>query len=254
MRNGLKITTYALALIFLMILSVYFLVSINQKLNTATTANTVSFSGEGKVLAKPDIAVISLSIVTQALTSKEAQDNNSAKSKAVVNFLKKQDVAEKDIKTTGYNIYPQYTYPRPQSGASYLMPIDGGPKISGYQVVESLEVKMRDLTKVSQILDGVVAAGANQVGQLTYQIDNPEKIKDEARAKAIADAKSKAKSLESQIGIKLGKIVNFSEGFNGYPIPIMLESRVVGKDLGGPSVPSGENEIMVSVTLTYQIK
>jgi uncharacterized protein YggE len=255
------------------VLVVFVLVSINQKVNTATTTNVVSFSGEGKVSAKPDIAVIDLAIVTQATTSKAAQDANSKKSQTVVDFLKKNGVADKDIKTTGYNIYPQYVYPRPVpyilngvsggsagAGTSVIMPepvppvIDNNPRISGYQVVESLEIKVRDLNKVSQVLDGVVAAGANQVGQLTYSIDNPEKLKDDARAKAIADAKAKANTLESQIGIRLGKIINFSEGFNGYPGPIMYDVKAQGGLGGGPSVPSGENEITVDITLTYQIK
>ena len=237
------------------LLAVFVLVSINQKLNTATTTNTVSFSGEGRVAAKPDVAVIELAIVTQATTSKEAQDANSKKSQAVVNFLKKGGVADKDIKTLNYNIYPQYIYPRPLNGELYPVPINGGgPKISGYQVNESLEVKIRNLDKVSEILDGVVAAGANQVGQLTFKIDDPEKLKSEARAKAIADAKKKANELKGEVGIRLGKIVNFSEGFSGYPGPIMYEAQALSKDGGGPSVPSGENEITVNVTLTYQIK
>lgn len=243
--------------IFLIILSIFLLVGINQKLNTATTTNTVSFDGEGKVLAKPDIAVINLSIVTQAASSKDAQGANSRKSKTVVDFLKKNGVVEKDIKTTGYNIYPQYVYPRPVPlGATYPIPADGsGPKISGYQVVESLEVKVRDLEKASDILDGVVAAGANQVGSLKFEIDNPEKLKAQARQMAINDAKKKADELKSQLGIRLGRIINFTEGFSGYPQPLILEAQSAkGGAGGGPEVPSGENEITVDVTITYQIK
>ena len=96
----------------LVILSVFLIAKTNQVINTATTANTISFNGEGKVLAKPDVAVVSLSIVTEAVTSKAAQDDNSAKSKAVTDFLKVQGIENKDVKTTGYNIYPQYSYPR----------------------------------------------------------------------------------------------------------------------------------------------
>ncbi len=222
-------------------------VSINQKLNTAMTANTVSFSGEGKVLAKPDVAVIDFSIVTEAATSKTAQDANSEKSNKVTDFLKKQKIEDKDIKTISYNIYPQYEYPR----------YGGVPRIKGYQVSQTIEVKIRDLENVSSVLDGVVTAGANQVGNLNFKIDDPERLRAEARAKAIADAKKKAGELKDQVGIKLGKIVNFSEGVVGYPVP-MYESEMLGKGGGigggGPSVPSGENEITVDVMITYQIK
>lgn len=231
----------------MVILVLFLLASTNKVVNTATTTNTVSFSGEGKVVAKPDIAKINLSIVTDALTSKSAQDDNSKKSKAVTDYLKKQDIGDKDIKTTGYNIYPQYKYPQ----------YGGQPIITGYQVNQSMEVKIRNLDKVSDILDGIVAAGTNQVNSLSFEIDDPESLKADARKKAIEDAKSKAKELEDELGIDLGKIVNFSENTSGYPIPIYMKAEIDGQDRiggNGPSVPTGENEIVVNVSLTYQIK
>jgi len=232
---------------FLVILCGFFAVSINQKLNTATTTNTVSFSGEGKIVAKPDVAVVNLTILTEADTSKAAQDDNSKKSKAVVDFLKKQGIEEKDIRTSGYNIYPQYKYPR-----------DGKPVINGYQVNQTLEVKIRDLDKVSVILDGVVTAGVNQVNGLSFEIDDPDKLKAQARDEAIKDAKAKANELESQLGVRLGRIVNFTEGSYGVPTPMYYEISAkamgMGGGGGGPDVPSGENEIKVTVTITYQIK
>ena len=231
----------------LLMLSLFLLVKTNQTLNTANTANTVSFNGEGKVLAKPDIAVISASIVTEATTSKAAQDDNSKKSTQVTDFLKKQNIDEKDIKTTNYNIYPQYNYR-----------VYTKPQITGYQVSQSLEIKVRNLDDISTILDGLVAAGSNQVNNLGLQVDDPEKLKEEARAKAIEDAKSKADVLKKQVGIKLGKIVGFSENTGGYP---MYELKGMGIGGGGdassvpaPSIPTGENEIIVNITITYQIK
>lgn len=227
------------------ILAIFLLASTNQVVNTAATTNTVSFSGEGKVTAKPDIAKVQLSVVTEALTSKAAQDANSKKSTAITDYLKKQNIEDKDIKTTGYNISPQYKYP----------PYGGQPTITGYQVNESLEVKIRNLDNVSNVLDGVVTAGANQVNQLSFEIDNPDALKAEARAQAIADAKKKANELQSQVGISLGKIVNFSENTGGYPVPMMYDAKAVGLGGGsGPSVPVGENEITVDVSITYQIK
>ena len=233
--------------VVMVILAVFLLASTNKVLNTATTTNTVSFGGEGKVVAKPDMARVQLSIVTDALTSKAAQDENSKKSKAVTDYLKKQDIDDKDIKTTGYNIYPQYKYPQ----------YGGQPTITGYQVNQSMEVKIHDLDKVSDILDGVVSAGANQINQLSFEIDDPEALKAEARKKAIEDAKEKADELEDELGIDLGKIVSFSENTGGYPIPIYMKAEVDGQGGmggGGPSVPTGENEVIVNVNITYQIR
>ena len=245
MNNYYKYLTWSGTAV-LVVLTVFILVSINKVWNTAATTNTVSFSGEGRVVSKPDIAKVNLSIVTNALTSKIAQDENSNKSKAVTDYLKKQNIDDKDIKTTGYNIYPQYKYPQ----------YGGQPTITGYQVNQTMEVKVRDLDKVSNILDGVVSAGANVVNQLSFEIDSPEALKAEARTKAIADAKKKANELKSQVGISLGKIVNFSENTGGYPIPVYFDAQVkgMGGGDGGPSVPTGENEITVNVIITYQIK
>lgn len=246
MNNNYKYLVWSGTAVLVM-LFFFLMVSAKHISNTATTTNTVSFSGEGKVVAKPDIAKVNLSIVTDALTSKAAQDENSKKSNAVTDYLKSQNIEEKDIKTTGYNIYPQYKYPQ----------FGGQPTITGYQVSQSVEVKIRDLDKVSDVLDGVVTAGANQVNQLSFEIDDPEALMAEARKNAIENAKKKASELESQVGIRLGKIVNFSENTGGYPIPIYMKAEIDGRGGmggGGPSVPTGENEIVVNVSLTYQIK
>ena len=229
----------------LIMVTVFLLVLTNQVSNTATTTNTVAFSGEGKVTAKPNIAVIDLAIVTESVSSKDAQNENSKKSKTVVEFLKKQNVQEKDIKTTSYNVSPQYKYLQYDK-----------PEIRGYQVSEKIEFKIRELEKVSQILDGVVASGANEISGFQFTIDEPDKLKSEAREKAITDAKEKAKNLKSQLGIKLGKIVNFYESSAGVPPIFYAADKAAGgfDSNRGPEIPQGENEIVVNVTITYQIK
>ena len=243
----------------LVMLSVFLIAITKQVKNTSATTNTISFSGEGKVFAVPDIAAISFSILTEAETSKEAQDSNSAKSKQVVDFIKSQNIEDKDIKTTGYNVYPQYSYPQPCAvGMSYPerpFPCpDNEQKVTGYQVNQSFEVKIRDLEKVSAVLDGLVSAGANQVNNLGFKVDKEEELKEQARELAIEDAKEKASTLKKQLGIRLGKIVNYNEG-GYYPIYFSETKAMDGRSGDdGPSVPTGENEIVVNVTITYQIK
>jgi len=253
----------------LTVLSLFLLVAMNQISDTAVTTNTISFSGEGKVFSVPDIAAISFSIVTEASTSKVAQDQNSEKSKDVVDFLKNQNLDDKDIKTTSYNVYPQYSYPRPllrQGSEGQAVPLGAesitypeyypsNPKITGYQVNQSFEVKVRDLEKISAILDGLVTAGANQVNNLGFKVDNEDELKEQARELAIKNAKEKADKLREQLGIRLGKIVNYNE--DGY-YPVYFKAETLdnrgGVGGGGPEVPVGENEIVVNVTITYQIK
>ena len=123
---------------------------------------------------------------------------------------------------------------------------------------QTITVKVRDLTKTDDVLTAVVAAGANQVNSFEYTIENPEQLQEQARQSAITDAKQRASVLEGQLGISLGRIVNFSENNNGYtPRPVMMDStKAMG--MGGsavtPSLPTGENEIAVDVSITYQIK
>lgn len=246
----------------LVMLTVFLIAATKQIKNTATTTNTISFTGEGKIFAVPDIAAVSFSIVTEAKTSKAAQDQNSEKSKKVTDFVKSQGIEDKDIKTTEYNVYPQYSYPRSVpmplgvEGKSYPEYYENNPKITGYQVNQSFEVKIRDLDKVSAVLDGLVTAGANQVNQLGFKIDDEEKLKEQAREMAIKDAKEKAAKLKKQLGIRLGKIVNYQEGGYYPPLYFATEAKLDGRggDTEGPSVPPGENEIVVSITITYQIK
>lgn len=245
----------------LIMLTIFLVAATKQIKNTATTTNTISFTGEGKVFAVPDIAAISFSILTEAKTSKAAQDTNSEKSKQVVDFLKSREIDDKDIKTTGYNIYPQYNYPKPCAlGLSYperdFPCIDNEQRISSYQVNQSFEVKIRDLEKVSTILDGLVSAGANQINNLGFKVDKEEELKEQARELAIKDAKEKASKLKKQLGVRLGKIVNYNEGGYYPPIYYSTEAKLDGRggDISGPSVPAGENEIVMNITITYQIR
>ena|SRR3989344_6697825 len=247
------------------VVAVFFIVSIRQKLGTAPTTNQVSFTGEGKVNKQPDIAIADFSVITTSITSKAAQDANTASSKKVYEFLKKQGVEEKDIKNTYYNVQPQYAdssiIPMPlgaetQIQMAYPIRDTSQPKITGYQVTQSYQVKIRDLEKVSAIVDGLVTAGANQVGNVYFDFENRDAELAKAREEAIADAKKKAEALEDQIGIRLGKIVNYYEG--GYPSIYYAKGMEMGmgggSDTGGPILPPGENEITVNVTITYQIK
>lgn len=225
-------------------LSLFLLASTQKIQDTAAITNTISFSGEGKVTAKPDVAVVGVVIFTEAPTAKEAEQLNTPKSKAVIDFLKKQGIDEKDIETTEYQVTPQYSYPEREL-----------PRVKGYQAYQSLEVKIRDINKAGLIVDGAISAGANKVNNTRLVIDQPEKLQDEARAKAIADAKQKAHDLEKQLGIRLGKIVNFYENRN-YPVPL-YDLKAESRGMGGevlPELPAGKNEITTNVTITYQIK
>lgn len=229
--------------ISLALLSVFLAFAIkNQLQNPPPVTNTLVVSGEGKAFATPDIAVISATILTQSKDSKAAQDLNSQRSVKVSEFLKAQGIADVDVKTTGYNIYPQYSYP--SGGEQY---------ISGYQVSQAYDIKVRDIGKVNTILTGLVSAGANQVNNLGLQVEDPDKAQSEARQKAIDNAKKKAEEIQKQSGIKLGRLVNLSENMS-YPGAYYDRAMSGGLGGGGPVIQPGQNETSVTVNLTYQIR
>ncbi|MDD2753416.1 MAG: SIMPL domain-containing protein [Candidatus Portnoybacteria bacterium] len=205
--------------------------------------NTISVSGEGKVVAKPDISQVSLSVISDAATVAAAQKDNTDKMNKITQAMKDLGVKEEDLKTTSYSVMPRYQY------------ISGRSDIIGYEVVQNLDVKIRDLTKVGDVLSKAATAGANQVGSLTFTFDNPEAQQNEARAKAIEQAKQKAGDLAKSLGVSLGKITSFNESSAGQPIP-MYASDARGQGGGGgvvPQIQAGQNEIIIDVNLTYEI-
>ncbi|MFA6428728.1 MAG: SIMPL domain-containing protein [Candidatus Buchananbacteria bacterium] len=211
---------------------------------------TVSVNGRGRVLIKPDLAVINLGVDTfKVSTAKEALAQNSVKMNKISAKLKELGIAEMDIKTTNYNLSPVYEV------------FDGRSRPTGYTVNQQLTIKVRDLTKVGVIIEAVTNEGANQIGEVSFTVDNLEAVKDEARLLAIADAKAKAGKLAQTAGVRLGKTVGFWENYVSGS-----EADVYGKGgIGGgmavnqasislPPVSGGQLEVIVEMSLTYKIK
>lgn len=253
-------------LIFSAIISVYFLAKIATEIKQyallgsgVAATNVISFSGSGEVFAIPDIANISFTVRHDAKTVKSATDMVSVDKKKALDFLKKSGVEEKDIKTISYNSYPKYEYQNGPEIAclSINCPRPGKQVLVGYEVSESVSVKIRDTEKAGVVIDGISALGISELSGPDFAIDNEDKLKEEARAKAISDAKAKAEILAKDLGVKLVRIVNFSESGN---YPMMYKSMEVSIDsMGGGSAPStelskGEQKITSNVTITYEIR
>ncbi|NUM25426.1 MAG: SIMPL domain-containing protein [Candidatus Buchananbacteria bacterium] len=207
---------------------------------------TITIDGEGKVTAIPDIAQVSLGIQTDNAKVEIAQKENSEKMNNLIKEVKALGVEDKDIKTVGYNIYPRYDY------------TDGRSILRGYQVSQSVVVKIRDLEKIGDMLDMAGRVGANQVSGVNFDIDEPEVLRQEAREKALANAKEKAESLAKVAGVKLGKLVSFNESANGYPVyarsyAMLDEAAGLAKEAAAPAIEAGSQEIIVNVTVTYEV-
>jgi len=215
----------------------------------------VTFTAEGRAFAKPDIAQVVLGVETpKKATAAEALKDNSTKINQVIAKIKAQGVADKDIKTTSFNLRPDYDY-NSENGSS---------RISGYIVNQSVTVKIRNLDKIGTIIEQATSVGANQAGGINFTIDDQENIKAVARAEAVAKAKVKAREMSKLTGIRLGKLVNvYEDSYAPGPVyanDYAMKSESVlgmGGSVSSPIVPDtqlGENEVKVNITLVYRVK
>ena len=219
--------------------------------------DTITVSGTGQATLAPDIANISFSVQNTAATVAEAQTASTKQANAALDYVKGQGIAEKDVKTTSYNISPQYSYPNPCQ-TSYPCPAyTGTPKITGYEVSETVSVKVRKLESVGTLLEGLGKLGVQNVNGPNFALEDINTGPDAARADAIANARSQAQLLAGQLGVRLGKIVNFSESNGGYNYPMMNQSAgMYAKDAAAPApqIAAGENSYSASVSITYEIR
>lgn len=241
--------TLLLAL-FLCALIVYFVVSIqgkileNHYIGLAPGEGRITVQGLGKVLAKPDVAETTVGVLTRGVSVVEAQQENTKTLNAIIDFLKKSGVEDKDVKTVNYSIQPRYDY------SSF-----GKGKVLDYEVQNTLQVKIRDLQNAGRILQGVSEIGANEVGALQFVIDDPDKQQADARQKALEDAKKKAEAMANQLGAGLGRIVSFSESPSYFPpIYAAVGRGGVAESVPAPQLQPGENEIQITVNMTYEIR
>lgn len=219
-------------------------------------SNTISVDGTGRATAVPDIATIIFSVTESASTVGVAQTAATGKTNKALAFLKEEGIADKDVKTLSYNVSPKYNYPPPcYSG---ICPNSSRtPTIIGYDVSETIQVKVRDTAKAGVVLEGIGEFGVQNISGPNFTVDDPESVKAEARGEAIADARAKAQTLAKQLGATLGKVVSFSEAGN-YPYPMYDKAYGMGvagsSGTAAPELPTGENEYTANVSITYEIR
>lgn len=223
-----------------------------------SASNTITVSGEGEVSAVPDTATFSVTIQERAQTVAAAQEVATKRSNDVVDFLKEEDIDDKDIQTADYSIYPEYEYRETSSEGMYR---PGKQVLVGYNVSQTITVKVRDTEKAGDILSGVGELGVSQVSGLSFTIDDEDQLKNDARDEAIAQAKEKAEALADSLGVDVVRVVGFSED-GSYPQPYAYGRGGVAMDMAvaqeakssAPALPTGENKIYSNVTITYEIR
>lgn len=206
----------------------------------------ITVSGTGEVKTRPDMAIISSGVTSEAPTAQDALSKNNAAMTAVINALKSAGIAEDDIQTSNFSVSPVYPPYQPNQTTA--------PRISGYQVSNQVTVRVKDLAKLGSILDTLVRVGSNQIGGISFDVNEPKPFLNDARKKAVADAHAKAELFATAAGVSLGRVIQISES-GGVVMPPRPMMRAVAMDKA-ESVPiaAGQQTLSTDVSITYEIQ
>ena len=245
-KNNLKsiIGFIALALAALFLIKLFDL-SYPLSITTTTRSSELSVVGEGKVEAIPNVAYVDAGVtVSNGASVNEVQGSLNKTNNAILQAVQKLGVKKQDISTSNYSVNPTYSYD------------NNVDKISGYSGNITITIKVRDTQLVSKILTAVTNVGANQIQGVRFEIDNPSKLREDARNKAIKDAKEQAKRLAKTLDIKLGRVVNIIESPTG-GVPVFLQREFAADSMGiggAPQVEPGTQTVTSTVTLFFEKK
>ncbi|MEM9495695.1 MAG: SIMPL domain-containing protein [Pseudomonadota bacterium] len=205
---------------------------------------TITVTGQGEVVAAPDMAVLNVGVQTEANTAQEALRQNSANMAATIKKLKDLGVADRDIQTSGLSINPRYDYNRNQSP----------PRVTGYIASNNVAVKLRDLDDAGDVIDNAVQSGANSIGGISFTFSEPKPLYEAARKDAVARAKAKAELLTDAAGVRLGKVLTITDGVIAAPTPQLRMARMsMAADESAP-IQVGESTVSANVTIVYEIQ
>lgn len=228
-----------------------------QARNIAHMPVSITVDGKGEIFAKPDVATFNFSVNSKEVDAATAQASAATRVNAIVDYLKSKGIDEKDIKTTGYYLNPRYEYPQVRC-TEWNCPPAGEPTLVGYEVSQSIDVKVRKTEDAGMLIAGAGELGATNVGGLSFTIDDEDTLKGDARTAAIADAKAKADVLAEQLGVRIVRMNGYWEDQSGGPVygygGDMAMNASFTKEQSVPQVPTGENTITSMVHITYEVR
>ena len=209
----------------------------------STDGTLLSVSARAEASRVPDVASLSTGVVTQAADANAALKANSAEMAKVVAAIRAAGIAERDVQTSGISIQPQYRYAEDQP-----------PVITGYQASNTVNVKVRDIARLGDVLDALVASGANQVNGPSFEIDKPEAVYDEARQSALKLAQARAGMYAESLGLRVRRIVSISEG-GGFqpPVPMMVKAQAMDARMESAPVAPGETTLSANLDVVFEL-
>lgn len=233
----------------LIVLNILFLVLAFAKITLAEENDItpqLQVSGKGEIMVEPDTAFVSISVETKALTAAEAARQNAEKTQIVLQAIKSIIGKDDKVSTAGYNLNPYYEYNNATKKS----------ELKGYTVTNNLNVETKKLKKLGEIIDKSIAAGANNVGSVSFSASEKDSVRKETLAKAVKDARSTAEVVAGAAGVKLVRILSISPSYN-YPSPIRRNYNMA-KTMSAESVPTpieaGELTVSANVNITFEIQ
>ncbi len=202
----------------------------------------ISVTGEANVSVPPDLALVDGGVTSEAKTAREASDANNNAMGKVLQALKSAGIDQKDVQTSRLSLQPQYAPNR-----------TGPSAVTGYRASNRVTIKVRDVSKAASVVDTLVGAGANEIGGINFMVSQASKWLDEARDKAVADARRKAEIYAKAAGVTLGAPLSISEEGNAPPMPYRNKMSA-GMAASSAPVAQGEETLSVTVSVSWAIK
>ena len=238
-------------------LASYAFLNVQMVKNTYPMPTNISVNGEGEATAIPDVGQFSFTVAADAGTAAEAQELSGTKVNDILAYLKEQGIEEKDVKTRDYNLNPRYRYENTGCMGGWCPP--GEQIADGFDVSQTVEVKVRDTAKAGSLIAGVGEKGATNMSGLSFTVDDTDVVKTEARTDAIADAKAKAEKIAEDLGVEIVRMTSFYEMepyYSPEPYNMAREEAAVMQDsaFGGAKMPVGENTTKVQVSVSFEVR
>lgn len=221
---------------------------VSQVLTPSLSGRTINVNGSGSVSGEPDIATLNLGVSVERNSVADAREEAARAMTALIDSLKANGIAEKDIITQNFSIYPQYDYS------------EGERKLRGYRVNNTVQTKVRELDTLSDVIDDAAEAGGDSIvlNSIQFMIEDTTPLQAQARAMAVKNAEAKAITIAEASGVTLGKPVTITENsyYESPPIPYAVEETAFADDAGRTPTPivSGELTVIISVTVVYEIE
>ncbi|HHY50868.1 MAG TPA: SIMPL domain-containing protein [Alphaproteobacteria bacterium] len=212
---------------------------------------TITIQGHGEVTGAPDTAFITSGVTTQGATAREALDANTQAMTELIDTLKAAGIEARDIQTSGFSVSPNYVYSDERDANGYTLP----PRISGYQVYNTVTVRVRQIATLGAVLDRAVTVGANTINGISFSVADPSRLYDEARRAAFRDARGKARLYADEAGLELEEIRAIAEqqNYGQPPQPYAMRDMAVAAEAAPVPVQAGELTFAIDVSVTWEL-